>query len=286
MTSFEDGNFVELNGVRLHRVETGPSGGRPVLFLHGFPEFWYGWRHQLSALGRAGYRCLAVDQRGYNRSSKPGGSHPYRLERLVADIEGLLDALGLKQINLVGHDWGGAVAWWMALTRPGRLQRLAVLNLPHPAVFRNALLTRPGQLLKSWYVFFFQLPWLPERILSFKRGAVPARALRRTSRDGTFPDRILVHYRRAWSRPGAWRGMINWYRAALRHPPESPPSWRVEVPTLLLWGGRDAFLEASMAPPSVDRCREGHLERFPEASHWLHHEEPGRVNQRLMAFLE
>lgn len=285
MTLPERGKFVELEEVRLHLVDHGDPEGEPVLLLHGFPEFWYGWRHQLPPLAEAGFRCLALDQRGYNRSDAPSPVRAYALERLVSDVEQLLDAVGLEGINLVGHDWGGAVAWWMALTRPERVRRLAVLNLPHPGVFREFLASHPTQLLRSWYVFLFQLPRLPERLMELGDGWIPARALRRTSRSGTFTPRALARYRTAWSRPGAWTGMINWYRAALWHPPDLSRAGRVGVPVLLLWGERDRFLDASMAPPSVERCRDGHLEFFPEATHWLHHEEPERVNRRLIDFL-
>ncbi|HEX9941624.1 MAG TPA: alpha/beta hydrolase [Thermoanaerobaculia bacterium] len=276
---------IATNGVRLHAAEAGPESGPLLVLLHGFPEFWYGWRHQIGPLAAAGFHVLAPDQRGYNLSGKPRRVSAYNLDELALDVLGLIDGEGAAKAYVVGHDWGGVVAWWLGIKHPDRLERLALLNIPHPKVMRRTLLASSRQRRKSSYVFFFQLPWLPERAFRRDGFAYAARALQATSRPGTFADADLGRYREAWSQPGAVRSMIHWYRAALRSPPEWPRGSRVRgVPTLLLWGAKDRFLGREMAQPSIDLCDDGRLEFFEEASHWIQHEEPERVNRRILEF--
>jgi epoxide hydrolase 4 len=274
---------IATNGVRLHAVEAGPPEGRLLILLHGFPEFWYGWHRHIETFAAAGYRVLVPDQRGYNLSDKPRGIASYRLDRLAGDVVGLIDDAGRERACLAGHDWGGAVAWWVGVNFPKRLDRLALLNIPHPYVMRRHLLHDRAQRRRSWYIFFFQLPWLPEIYLRRSNWAYGARALTVTSRPGTFSEADLALYRQAWSQPGAISAMIHWYRAALRLPPPRPASPRVEVPTLLLWGTGDRFLGREMAKPSIDLCDDGRLV-FLDATHWVHHEEPGEVQRYLAEF--
>jgi len=274
---------IPVHGVRLHAVEAGPPDGPLLILLHGFPEFWYGWREQISALAGAGFRVLAPDQRGYNLSDKPEGVASYALDPLARDIVGLIDEAGRDKAFLAGHDWGGAVAWWTAMCHPHRVERLAVLNVPHPAVMRRHLFKNPQQRRRSWYFFYYQLPWLPEWSFSASDFALGVKALR-TSRRGTFSDEDIARYREAWSQPGAVRSMFHWYRAALRVRPRRPMSFRVATPALLLWGARDRFLGREMAQPSLDLCDDGRLVFFEEATHWLQHEEPERVNAMLADF--
>jgi pimeloyl-ACP methyl ester carboxylesterase len=276
---------VLTNGVRLHVVESGPEDGPPILLLHGFPEFWYGWRHQIGPLADAGFRVLAPDQRGYGASEKPGPISAYALDTLASDVAGLIEAIGRPRATVVGHDWGGVVAWWLAIRRPAPLERLAVLNAPHPIVFRRYLRSSPRQLLKSWYAFSFQLPWLPEAMLRRRNWRPLMEAVRRTSRPATFTEADLESYRGTWSEPGAITAMINWYRAALWNPPRPPPDARIHVPTLLIWGAKDVALDRGLAMPSIQQCDHGKLELFEEASHWVQHEEPGRVTRLLLDFL-
>jgi len=276
---------VSTNGVRLHVVESGPEDGPPVILLHGFPEFWYGWRHQIGPLADAGFRVLAPDQRGYDASEKPAPVSAYALDTLANDVAGLIEATGRPRAAVVGHDWGGIVAWWVAVRRPELLERLAVLNAPHPIAFRRYLRSSPRQLLKSWYAFYFQLPWLPEAMLRRRNWRPLMEALRRTSRPGTFTEADLESYRRAWSEPGAIIAMINWYRAAMRNPPRPPPDGRIHVPTLLIWGAKDTALDRGLTRPSIEQCDRGRLEVIEEATHWVQHEEPGRVNRLLLDFL-
>jgi epoxide hydrolase 4 len=275
--------LVPTNGVRLHVVEAGPEDGPPVVLLHGFPEMWYGWRRQIGPLAEAGFRVLVPDQRGYNTSDKPEGVAAYRTGTLAADVVGLLDEAGLERATVVGHDWGAAVAWWLGLAHPERVTRLAVLNAPHPSVMRRHLLSSPRQVLRSWYVFFFQLPGLPERLLARDGFARLARAVR-GGRRGTCTDEDLAVYRAAWAQPGALTAMVNWYRAAFRSGGSPPPRRRVVPETLVLWGARDRFLGREMAGPSVSRCDRGRLEVLEAASHWLQHDEAEAVNDRLVRF--
>src|SRR5512147_1596019 len=153
---------IKTNGIQHHVVQAGPKSGIPVVLLHGFPEFWYGWRKQITALAAAGCRVIVPDQRGYNLSDKPKGVKAYGVFTLVDDIIGLIDALGYEKVNLVGHDWGAGVAWILAILHPERLHRLSIMNVPHPAVMRRFLMRDLEQIRRSWYIFLFQLPWIPE----------------------------------------------------------------------------------------------------------------------------
>lgn len=277
--------FIDANGLRFHVATAGPEDGPLIVLLHGFPEFWFGWRRQIDDIASAGYRVWAPDQRGYNLSDKPNGAASYAIDHLAADIIGLIDAAGAEQAVVVGHDWGGAVAWHLAAKYPKRVAKVAILNVPHPEVMLRHLRRGPCQLLRSSYIFFFQLPALPEWWLGFRHGGRLAQKLRHTSRAGAFSDDELAKYGDAWSQPGAMTGMLNWYRAAMRHPsPDSYPS-PIEVPVLLIWGSRDAFLGQEMAQPSIERCLHGRLEVIGSATHWVHLEEAERINRLIIEFL-
>lgn len=280
-----DSIYFENSGVRIHAVTAGPENGSVVVLLHGFPEFWYGWRKQIEPLAEAGFRVIVPDQRGYNLSSKPPGTAAYALTELVSDAIAIADQLGQQKIFLAGHDWGAAVAWSAAILHPERIAKLAVLNVPHPSVMRRYLYTRPRQQLRSWYIFFFQIPWLPEALLSAFNFRIGNRALLRSSRPGTFSSDDLAQYRAAWSQPGALTAMINWYRAALRHHIKFTDR-TVRVPTRILWGERDEFLLSEMAHESLRYCVNGELFTFANATHWLQHEEPARVSQLLVEFFQ
>lgn len=276
---------LDAGGLAVHLVSAGPEDGPPLLLLHGFPEAWFGWERQIVPLAAAGFHVLVPDQRGYNLTAKPRGVAAYGLDRLTGDVTELLDVLGIERTLLAAHDWGAAVAWWAAVRFPERIERMAILNVPHPVVMRRHLLRDAAQRRRSWYMFFFQLPWLPELVLRRRDHAFLVKALVAIARQGTFSAADLERYRQAWSRPGALTAMLNWYRASLRHPPERPGSVRVSVPTRILWGMKDPALDAAMVDPSLALCDHGSAERFPELSHWLQHEEPELVAERLVAFL-
>lgn len=272
-----------IGRLRLHVVEAGPLTGPPVFLLHGFPDAWFGWRSQIEVLARAGYRVIVPDQRGYNTSDKPKGIERYRLGELTADVTGLADALGLERFALVGHDWGGIVGWGLAATHPERLTQLVILNAPHPeALFPHALRS-PTQFLRSVYAAAFQFPLVPEMALRARDFALLSAALRRSARPGAFSEAEIAAYRRAWAQPGALTAMLNWYRALRYRPRLTQP---IAVPTLILWGRQDVALEFGLAERSLTFCRRGRLQAFPQATHWLHREEPEAVNAALIAALD
>ena len=278
--------YVSTNGLRLHVATAGKSDGPLILLLHGFPEHWFGWRRQIEPLAEAGFSVWAPDQRGYNLSDKPAGIEPYRLRHLAADAAGLIDAAGRERAIVVGHDWGGAVTWHLAATRPEVVERAVILNAPHPAVMLRHLRRNPRQMLRSWSMLFFQIPWLPELWLKANRGRLLARALCRTSRRGAFSAQELKEYRDAWSHPKALKSMINWYRAAMRYPAGEASSVRIQAPTLLIWGARDCFLGREMAQRSIELCDHGRLEMIDEATHWAQHETHERVNELVLQFVD
>ena len=226
---------IATNGQQLHVVCDGDPSGPLVILLHGFPESWLCWRRQIPLLAQAGYHVWAPDQRGYNLSDKPKGIAAYTIDQLAADVVGLIDAAQVKKAIIVGHDWGAAVAWWMATHYPDRLERMVVMNVPHPNVFRDFLHRSWRQRLRSWYAYFFQLPWLPEIGARFANWAILARSLQTSSAPGTFSEADLDLYREAWSQPQAYTSMLNWYRAALQHPPTLPENPRISMPTLLIY---------------------------------------------------
>jgi epoxide hydrolase 4 len=268
-------NWYERKGVRLHAIEAGPTDGPLYILLHGFPEFSYGWRKQIPALARAGYHVIAPDQRGYNLSDKPRDIASYAIGELASDIVQI--AAG-RPFRLAGHDWGAAVAWAIALSRPSGLQQLTVLNVPHPVVMMKHLRGDPGQMLRSWYMFFFQLPSAPEAL--FRR--IGRQTLVRTSRRGTFTREELDTYAESWSRPDAVTGMINWYRALMRVRPRSIADPIVRVPVNIVWGKKDVFLKHVMAEESARFCSNSRVIYLPNATHWVQHEEPERVNEILL----
>ncbi len=277
--------FIPTNGVRLHVAEAGPQDGPLVVLLHGFPEFWYGWRRQIPALAAAGFHVVAPDQRGYNLSDKPAAVQDYATQILAADVVGLFDACGADRALLVGHDWGGGVAWTVAEQHPDRLRALAVLNCPHGQALREVLGRSPRQALRSWYMAAFQIPWLPEKLLGARGARRLGRAMRGTARRGTFSREDMTRYQEAWLQPGALTAMINWYRAGLRHPaPRSPAA--IEPPTLRIWGEQDTALGTEFIEPICRPCADIRVERLPDASHWVQHEEPDAVNALLVEFLD
>ncbi len=274
---------VPLPGVTLHVVEAGPATGPTLILLHGFPEFWWGWRHQIAPLARAGFHVVVPDQRGYNLSGKPAGTASYALGVLAADVIGLADALGAERFHLVGHDWGGVVAWQVASEHPDRVERLVVLNAPHPGIALGYALRHPGQWLRSTYVGMFQVPWLPEMLLRSRDFRTLTRAMTTTGAPGAFSASDLARYREAWRRPGALTAMLNWYRAMRRR--DRPETSRTRVPSFVIWGRRDAFLQPGLAIASIAQCDNARIAWLDDASHWLHHEQPERVADMIIGFL-
>jgi pimeloyl-ACP methyl ester carboxylesterase len=276
--------YADLSGSRLHYVEAGE--GPLVVLLHGFPEFWFSWRFQISTLADAGFRVVAPDMRGYNLSSRPSAVMEYEIDHLSGDVRDLIVERGAERALLAGHDWGAAVAWATASAHPEVVERLAILNVPHPRRFLQGL-RRPQQMLKSWYIFFFQLPWLPERLASARNWRAFRYGFEHDARTGAFTQGDIERYIEAWSQPGAATAMINYYRAISRQTPSRAEARirQITAPTLVIWGERDRYLGVEMAEP--DRSDVPNFERvvrIPDASHWVHHDQPERVSQLLIEF--
>ena len=275
---------VATNGISLHVAQAGPENGPLVILLHGFPEFWYAWKKHLPTLAAAGLRVWAPDQRGYNLSDKPLLIRDYSLDALAADVVGLIDQAGARRAILVGHDWGGAVAWWAVSKYPERIERLVIINVPHPQVMLRLLRSSVRQLLRSWYMFFIQIPGLPEWGLARNNWRDLVSGMRASSLPGAFTDADFEEYRRAWSQPGAFSAMLNWYRAMFRHGLAKPKQERIAIPTSILWGTQDKFIGPEGAALSLSLCDQGELAMFDGNTHWLPHERPDEISQRIIDF--
>jgi epoxide hydrolase 4 len=284
--------FAVINGVRLHYVAAEPSAERvrgrvPLcIALHGFPEFWYSWRRQIPALTAAGFRVLALDQRGYNLSDKPAAVSSYRIDELSADVAGLIAHVGEQKAHVIGHDWGGVVAWAVALRYPDAVEKLVVLNAPHPAAYVRELRTWQ-QRLRSWYVLFFQLPGLPELLIRAGNYALLERGfLREPIHADAFSAADVLLYKEALSQPGALTAALNYYRAAFRYRRALQRQFdRLTVPTLLLWGERDRYLGLPLTEGLERWVANLRLERIADASHWVQNDAPLHVNAAILKFL-
>lgn len=274
----------QTNGVALRDVGIGSQDAPLVILLHGFADFWWGWRRQLGPLSAAGFRVVAPDQRGYNLSAKPVGFKAYDLDVLAADIVGLADAYGRDKFYVVGHDFGGLLAWWIATRYPDRVERLVAINAFHPAVLAPYIRKNPSQLLRSIYLGIFQLPWLPEWLLSMKNYAVLQKLVYLGCRPSTFSPADMQHYIKAWTNAGTLTGMVNWYRALLRKP--KGDHIRIKMPTLLIWGTEDPYLQKGLGEASLELCDSAEAVWIPEAAHWPHLEEPDTVNRAMLDFLK
>jgi len=278
-----DTRTFDANGLRLQALTAGPASGELVILLHGFPESGDAWRQQLPALAGAGLHVLAPHQRGYARSSKPTSVFDYRLGQLARDVLALADAAGAAKFSVVGHDWGGAIAWHLATVHADRLRHVVVLNGPHTGTVGLHSLRHPTQLLKGWYVAAFQLPMVPELLLRAGGYAALRRAMEDSARPGAFDESLLQQYQAQWAQPHALGSMLNWYRALAFEPPT--PALPIDLPVTVLWGEQDRFLDRGLADAALALCRHGELVPFPQATHWLHHEEADEVNRRLLKAL-
>ena len=284
--------FVAANGLSFEVHTAGdPHSDRLALLLHGFPEHAFSWRHQLPLLAKLGYRAWAPNQRGYGKSSRPKGVRSYRIDELVADVAGLIDASGKPRVTLVGHDWGGLVAWEFALRRVRPLERLAILNVPHPVRFREELASNRAQRRRSLYAAFFQLPWLPEWLFRRKGAAAIAGAFRSMAIDKSrFPDEVLAVFQQNALQPGALTAMLNWYRANGRHfgalgGPAPAASPIIDAPTLLIWGEEDTALGKETTLGTERFVSDLTVRYLPGVSHWVQQEAPEAVNEILESWL-
>lgn len=273
-------------GVELHYVEAGH--GRTVLLLHGFPDFWFGWRHQIQPLAAAGYRVIVPDLRGYNESDRPRGVMAYRQSLVVADVVSLLQRLAPDGADVVGHDWGGVIAWRVAAEQPPLVRSLAILNAPHPDAYVRTLRRAPRQVLRAWYVAANQLPWLPELALRARHFALLTRVLRTDEAGNRMAaEHELDRYREAFERPGALTAAVNYYRAAAREllMRRGRPTGRVSRPVLVVWGERDPALDRRVLDGLERYAADLRIERLPHAGHFVHWQDPGTVNALLLAWL-
>ena len=277
---------VYSEGIRLHYVEATPTrdDAPTVVLLHGFPEFWYSWRHQLTALSRAGYRVVAPDLRGYGRSDKPKGIDAYQIESLTDDVARLIDALG-GSASVVGHDWGGLVAWWHAMRHPQQVRTLSILNCPHPA-HQPRMMSDLAQLRRSRYMLFFQLPKIPERrILQDDRAYVRTMLRVEPLTPEAFSEHDIDRYARALD-PASTTAALNYYRAYLRRGKSLSKQLRpIDVPTQVIWGTGDRHLGVDYADPPSRWVWDVRVEKLEGYSHWVQVDAAAEVNKRLLAFL-
>ncbi|MCU0492660.1 MAG: alpha/beta hydrolase [Chloroflexaceae bacterium] len=277
-------SYISVNGIRMHYVSAG--SGPLLLLLHGFPEFWYSWRHQIAAFSPH-FTVVAPDLRGYNETDKP--TWGYEIDVLVQDVVELIEKLGFQQAYLSGHDWGGMVAWVTAMTFPHRVARLMALNIPHPACFARELRTNPRQRAQSWYAGMFQLPFLPEAVLSANDYAAIELAIRGTAvHKERFTDEDIAAYKDAISKPGALTAALNWYRAVGRTGGRGlfrDVNFHVPMPTLHIWGEKDTALAVETTNGTEQYVPNYTLHRIPDASHWVQQDRPDLVNDYMRAFL-
>lgn len=276
--------YAVSDDVRLHYIERG--SGPLVILLHGIPEFWYAWRHQIIALSKAGFRAVAPDLRGYNLSDKPRSPRAYTADHLTHDVAEVIRSCGEKRAFVVGQSWGGLVAWLFAMHYPEFVDRLVIMNTPHPSRWIRALRTR-RYLRNNWQMVFFQLPWVPEAALRVRKYAPLQEAFLRNLRPNASSQQDIERYAKAIAEPGAVTGMLNHYRAFLRQNPFRL-GWDlrvVEAPVLVIWGQRDRYFDAALAEPDEAWVPHARVERVPDAGHWVHLDAPDRVSDLLLRFV-
>ncbi|MCJ7623227.1 MAG: alpha/beta hydrolase [Anaerolineaceae bacterium] len=272
--------------MRFHAVVAGPRDGRLLVLLHGFPEHWYSWRSQIPPLAEAGYHVVAYDQRGYNRSDKPRGVSAYTSDELSADIMGIIHALGYETAVIVGHDWGGAIAWSFAMHYPDATERLIVMNAPHPKAMQRELQAGWEQRRMSWYMLFFQIPIIPEALLTFSPPKTAQFFFEKTAVcPGAFSSAELDTMAVALAQPSAMTAMLNWYRAMLLRP-SSKPLQSIDAPALLIWGEGDMALSKGLTYGLDDWISDLQVRYISECGHWVQNEAPGEVNKMILEFLE
>lgn len=270
--------FIKTNGIQLQVRIAGPENGRPVFLLHGFPDFWFCWEAQIEALAFSGFRVIAPNQRGYDHSDKPLEKAAYHQKVLAADIVGLMDVLGYDKINLAGHDFGGVVACSVATLYPERIEKLVLISAPHPMASIKYNKINKTQKYKSWYIAFFQLPRLPERLLK----AFHYRALVKNMPASLSPE-MIERYRSGWSQPNAVHTMVNWYRGLLDGMRAREIEYgSIDIPTHIMWGEKDKYLEVGLAELSLAQCTKGRLTVFDNTGHWVMHERPKEVSALLL----
>ena len=284
--------YADVNNIRLHYVTAGK--GKLIMFLHGFPEFWYEWKVQLAEFGR-GYQAVAPDMRGYNLSSKPADVKQYRTKHLIEDVRALTEHLGHRKFVLVAHDWGGGVAWPFAIRHPEYLEKLIVINAPHPVTFVRELRDNPAQQRASQYILVHRTPEAEDILTKNNYAILVASLLEDGLKLGYFTEEDRRTYIEAWAQPGALTGGLNYYRAAHLGPftgesddilSADPSLFTVAVPTLVIWGERDKYLLTGNLVGLEEYVPNLTVKRIPDGSHWVIHEKPGLVNSYIREFIE
>jgi pimeloyl-ACP methyl ester carboxylesterase len=283
--------FIEANGLTF-QVDTCGNGDKFALCLHGYPESSFSWRYQLPLLAELGYTVWAPNLRGYAGSSRPGKKSDYKIDCLTADVAGLIDAAGARSTLLIGHDWGGVIAWIFALKRVRPLDRFIVLNFPHPKLYRDRIARWP-QITRSWYVFLFQLPWFPEFMMGSRQARTVRQTFYATAVDKSrFPEEVLDVYRKNALIPGALTAMINYYRAnwgirkgGLFAEQRQAIESILETPTLMIWGEKDIALGRHLTYGTEKLVKDLTLRYLPDVSHWVQQEAPETVNAMIEAWL-
>ncbi|MDZ8110257.1 MAG: alpha/beta hydrolase [Nostoc sp. DedQUE12a] len=275
--------YITTNGVKLHYVTQGE--GPLMLMLHGFPEFWYSWRHQIPQFAQ-NFKVVALDLRGYNDSDKPTDKSAYVMDEFIKDVEGVIKGLGYEKCVLVGHDWGGAIAWNFAYAHSEMIEQLIIINLPHPAKFAQGLRT-PQQLLRSYYIFIFQLPWIPELLLQSSDYQAIETAFKGTAvNKNAFTQADINTYKDAAAKRGALTAMLNYYRNIFDQRIINPNRGILEVPTLMIWGENDTALGKELTYDTTAYVRDFQIKYIPNCGHWVQQEQPELVNQYMSEFLQ
>lgn len=287
-------HYVDFDDVRLHYVDAGD--GPLMLFVHGFPEFWHAWQDQLEEFSRD-HRAVALDLRGHNLSGKPADVKAYRPKHLVADLRRLIDHLGGRPAIVVAHDWGGAAAWNLAAEHPEYLEKLVIINSPHPVTFARELRDNAAQQQASQYMLWLRRPGAADKLLENDCARLAAMLSQSTADPRWLTSELLARYREAWTQPGAMDASLNFYRASPLHPPTpeepgpaalqlDPAAFTVRVPTLVIWGERDTALLPGLLDGLDALVPQLIVKRIPDGSHWVIHERPGEVNQLIREFIE
>ncbi|OLS24077.1 MAG: Soluble epoxide hydrolase [Candidatus Heimdallarchaeota archaeon LC_3] len=274
--------FRIINNINLHIIEAGPSSGPLLIFLHGFPEYWFGWAKYIKYFAIKGFHVVVPDQRGYNLSDKPKKIGDYANLKLVKDIVYLIKSYSVEKAYIVGHDWGAAIAWSLGIYYASFVEKLVICNVPHPGVFMKFLKSHRSQLQSSWYMLFFQLPLIPEFFSKLANNKFLISALKTSTYK--FSEKELLQYQQAWNHKGSLTGMINWYRSMIQSKRIPPKSGSLSMPVLIIWGVKDSALDYRMAKLSLEKCKDGKLVYFKDATHWVQHEMQKEIKNLLSEF--
>lgn len=279
--------YIETSpGVRLHVMTAGPTKGSLLIFLHGFPEYWRSFEKIALKFAQKGFRILLPDMRGYNLSDKPKGVMEYTSQKIAEDIIALIDHEEKEKAIVIGHDWGAQINWTLASNYSERIEKVVVLNVPHPVIFKKTLTTNLKQMKNSWYMFLVQLPWIPEKLFGKSDFKYFANEMKRSivNPEARESGPGAQHYIDSWKIKNAFHSMLNYYRAIFRTPTykfKTP----IEIPVLIIWGDRDVVLISKMADESLSKCTNAKIVHIPEGGHFVQHDCPEKVSALIENFI-